>query len=77
MPFQLANIVLLYAGLLLQQIPALQNGSANEYSITTIVLLIALLLVLLPLQIVRIRRARQYARTHAADAESPMATPNN
>lgn len=77
MPFQLANIVLLYAGLLLQQIPALQNGSANEYSIIVIILLIAFLVVLLPLQIVRIRRARQYARTHAADAESPMATPTN
>lgn len=69
--FQLAFIVLLYAGLFLQQVNVLRSGTADTLSITIIVFLAVILVVLLPLQFVRIRRARRYARNHAAEITEP------
>ncbi len=69
--FQLAYIVLLYAGLVLQQINVLRTGIADTFSILIIVFFVVILAALLPLQIVRIRRARRYARDHAADLNEP------
>ena len=71
MPFQLGSIVLLYVGIALQQINALQNPATANFSVWIIVLLIVALAFLLPLQVVHIRRVRRYARDHAADSSNP------
>jgi hypothetical protein len=72
--FQLAYIVLLYAGIALQQVSILRNGSVEGFSLIIIVFLVAVLLVILPLQVIRIRRARRYSREHAAEIDSPAST---
>ncbi|RPE76058.1 MULTISPECIES: hypothetical protein [unclassified Frondihabitans] len=66
MSFQLAYLVLLYAGIVLQQVNTLQEGIGDSFSIILIVILVAVLVVILPLQVVRIRRARRYVTEHAA-----------
>jgi hypothetical protein len=62
--FTLGYIALLYVGLAVQQLSALGDG-AGAYSFGTLALLVIVLLVLFPLQVVRIRRARRYAADHA------------
>ena len=69
MSFQLAYLVLLYAGTLLQQINALATSDPSDFIIVIVILLLATLAILLPLQIVRIHRARRYARDHHADLD--------
>ncbi|MDJ0337299.1 hypothetical protein [Cryobacterium sp. PH31-O1] len=75
--FQLAYIVLLYAGLFLQQINVLRTGIADTFSIAIIVFLVVILAVLLPIQIVRIRRARRYSRDHSVDLNEPVGASAN
>ncbi|BDZ48718.1 hypothetical protein GCM10025867_09590 [Frondihabitans sucicola] len=72
MSFQLAYLVLLYAGILLQQINTLREGFGDSFSIIIIVFLVAILAVIFPLQVVRIGRARRYVREHTADLD-PLA----
>jgi hypothetical protein len=72
--FQLAYLVLLYAGIALQQVSNLRNGSVESFSLIIIIFLVAALLVILPLQIIRIRRARRYAREHRAEIDAPAPT---
>lgn len=67
MSFQLAYLVLLYAGIVLQQINTMAEGLGGGFSIFLIALPVVVLAVILPLQVVRIRRARRYIREHAAD----------
>jgi hypothetical protein len=66
MGFQIAYFVLLYAALVLGQVSQLQNGSFSQLSIPLIVVLVGVLVVLLPLQISRLQRARHYSRDHPA-----------
>ncbi|MFM9921288.1 hypothetical protein [Lacisediminihabitans sp. H27-G8] len=75
MSFQLAYIVLLYVGILLQQINALATGKAGDFIVVIVTLLLATLAILLPLQTVRIQRARRYARDHLADLDRQLDGP--
>jgi membrane protein YdbS with pleckstrin-like domain len=75
MSFQLAYIVLLYAGIALQQVSISRNESIAGFSMIMIIFLVVVLLVILPLQVIRIRRARRYAREHAVEIDSPAPTP--
>lgn len=70
MSFQLTYFVLLYAGIIGNQVP-LSRGDMRWLSIGVIVFLIAGLVVFVPLQVVRIRRARAYAREHASEVDAP------
>jgi hypothetical protein len=71
--FQTAYLVLLYAGLVLQQVTLLVTGENAGFSLFIVVLLVAVLVVILPLQIVRIRRARRYATEHAEQLDAQPA----
>jgi len=63
--FQLGYIGLLYLGLGSQQIRLLADGVDLGLSIPILIIFVVVIVVLFPLMIVRIRRARRYAREHA------------
>lgn len=61
--FQLGWIVLLYIGIGLQQVQLLRTvGSDSPMPLWVLVILVGVLVVTIPLMLVRIRRARRYAR---------------
>ncbi|PJJ72802.1 hypothetical protein CLV46_2379 [Diaminobutyricimonas aerilata] len=63
---QLAFLGLLYAGLVIQQvITLLGSDGGSPMQLAILVLLVLMLAVVVPLTVVRIRRARRYAREHA------------
>ena len=61
--FTLAYLVLLYLGLGIEQLIQLSSGEGNPFTIGISVFLVAALAVFVPINLVRIRRARQYARS--------------
>ena len=64
--FTTAYIVLLYAGLAIQTVEQLARGDEDPiFGAFFALLLVVVLVAIFPLQIVRIRRARTYAREHA------------
>jgi len=65
LPFQLAYFVLLYVGLGIQQVQLLSHPQVRPIIITTLALLLAVLVFLVPLYVRYARRARAYAREHA------------
>ncbi|ARC58517.1 hypothetical protein AS850_15625 [Frondihabitans sp. 762G35] len=69
MPVQLAYLVLLYAGIMLQQVGALIRG--DVFPMVLVGFSIAALAVFIPLYTSRIRRARRYAREHEAEVTAP------
>jgi len=62
--FQLAYFALLYTGITIQQVLLVGRDIEPEISIPILVLLVVALGLLFPQLIVRIRRARRYAREH-------------
>ncbi|RNE64056.1 hypothetical protein [Cryobacterium tepidiphilum] len=64
LPFQLAYMMLLYAGIILQQVQLLANPVARQLVIPMLALLVLLLVVVVPFSVRYIRRARAYAREH-------------
>ncbi|KQS18012.1 hypothetical protein [Frigoribacterium sp. Leaf186] len=70
LPFQLAYFVMLYLGLGIQQVRSLTDR-ADPFAPFLLALLVVVLVVVLPLTLVRLARARRYAREHASDAERP------
>lgn len=65
LPFTLAYVAMLYIGIGIGQVRSLSSDHPSGISLFVIWLYVALLVVLVPLYIVRIRRARRYAREHA------------
>lgn len=70
LPFQLAYLVMLYSGLALQQVQGLLSG-ASPFAAPLLAVLVVVLVAFLPFTVLRIARARRYAREHASDAERP------
>lgn len=70
LPFHLTFLSLLYVGIGLQQVQQLVIGPGSPFAIGLIVALIAVLLVVFPLLIRRISRARRYEREHADELRS-------
>jgi hypothetical protein len=68
--FTLAYISLLYVAIATLQLAQLHEG--DPLSFAYLLVLVAVLIVLFPLQIVRIRRARRYARDHADKLPAPV-----
>lgn len=66
LPFSLGFTLLLYAALAAQQAEQIVEGRLGAFPVGFLVFLVVALVVLTPLQIVRVRRVRAYARTHAA-----------
>lgn len=64
LPFTVGYLALLYIGLGLQQVGRLQRGP-DALAIGILVLFVVAFLVLLPLTLLRARRARAYAAAHA------------
>lgn len=63
--FQLAYLVLLYAGVMLQQVTSLLGGSMGAgFPIGLILAMLLVLVIALPLYARRMRRARLYAENH-------------
>ncbi|MCW4384705.1 hypothetical protein OH146_02840 [Salinibacterium sp. SYSU T00001] len=62
---QLCFVVLLYLSLALQQVQLLLSDPSNVLSLVLLVALPVVLLVLIPWTVLRIKRARRYARDHA------------
>jgi hypothetical protein len=76
LPFTLAYITLLYVGVATQTITNLvrtPNDADPLFGLWFIVALVVILLAIYPLQVVRIRRARRYAREHAELLEAVAA----
>ena len=69
LPFQLAYLVMLYAGLAIQQVQGLLSGT-SPFALPLLVLLVVVLVAFLPWTLLRIARARRYARAHAAEADA-------
>ena len=67
LPFQVAWITLLYAGLMIQQITRLLD-EVDVFSLVLLIILAAILLVVLPLMLVRISRSRRWVRAGEAVA---------
>ena len=65
MPFQVVYFILLNTGFLLLLINLHSLQAEVDLSIPLIALLCLALVVIVPLQAIRIRRARRYASTHA------------
>jgi|GEM_PF-1499585 len=63
--FQLSYLTLLYLGLGTQQVRMILGGRNEAFTIGFTILLIAFLVAFIPYVVVRIRRARTYAREHA------------
>ena len=63
--FQLTYFILLYCGIGLQQVQQLVSGRTSTVPAVLPLFLIVVLIVLVPLLLVRIRRARTYAAQHA------------
>lgn len=76
LPFQLAYLVLLYAGLALQQVQGLLSG-ASPFAAPLLVLLVVVLVAFLPWTVLRIARARRYARAHASEADHDQPAPHD
>ncbi|RFA19091.1 hypothetical protein [Subtercola boreus] len=75
--FQIGYFVLLYLGLGLGQVQSIASGRTSPFAIGLPLFLVVALLVLVPLLVVRIRRARRYAAEHAhllTDAPGPVAS---
>lgn len=68
LPFQLAYFVMLYLGLGLQQVRSLADRE-DPFAPFLLALLVVVLIVFLPLTLVRLSRARRYAREHASEAD--------
>ena len=66
LPFQLGYLSLLYLGIGLQQVQFLVFGPSSPTSGWLLIAMVAVLVVLVPLYIRRIARARTYATDHAA-----------
>lgn len=64
--FSLGFVLLLYVGIAAQQVEQILDGRTGGFSTGLLVFLVVALVVLVPLQVVRIRRVRAYAREHAA-----------
>ncbi|AMM21210.1 hypothetical protein AX769_15040 [Frondihabitans sp. PAMC 28766] len=73
MTFQIAYFILLYAGIVLEQVDQLRDGDSDHLAVPLIALFVAILVILVPLQITRIRRARRYAREHPVGLTAPSA----
>lgn len=63
--FQLSYLTLLYLGLGTQQVRMILGGRNEAFNIGFTILLIAFLVAFIPYVVVRVRRARTYAREHA------------
>jgi len=63
--FQVGYVCLLWAGIALQQVGFLDTGLSPALSVSVLVAFVAVIVVLVPLMVVRIRRASRYAREHA------------
>lgn len=74
-PFQLAIVVLLYAGFVLQQVQFLVTDIQSPFAVFFLIAFPVLLVVLVVLHAVRIRRARRYARQHADLVPAAEAAP--
>jgi hypothetical protein len=72
--FTLGYISLLYIGIAIQQVTVIFN-EGSVFAVGELVILVIVLLALFPLQIVRIMRARRYAREHADLLPTTSATP--
>lgn len=70
MPFQTTYFLLLYVGVLMQQGFLWSHGDDHSVALFLLPLYVVLLVVFIPLQIVRSRRARRYARAHAVVLEA-------
>ena len=66
LPFTLAYITLIYVGMAIQEIGQLGSEPGDPFPKVFLGFLIVALVVLLPLSVIRIRRAHTYARSHAA-----------
>lgn len=67
LPFTLAYLALFYVALGIQQIDSLLVEPGRVFPVVLVVFLVVMLVVFVPLYVVRIRRARAYARAHAQD----------
>jgi hypothetical protein len=76
LPFQFAYLVMLYAGIAIQQVQGLSSGT-NPFALPLLVVLVVVLVAFLPLTVLRIARARRYAREHAAEADPDPRTPTD
>jgi hypothetical protein len=63
--FQLVYLSLLYVGIGLTQVKGLMDGNPSGVSTGLLILLVVMLLVVVPMSVLRIRRARRYAAAHA------------
>lgn len=73
--FQLAYLSLLYIAIALQQVNFMIGGSPSAWSLWILVGLVVVLLITFPLLLVRINRARRYAREHAELLHEEPAVP--
>jgi hypothetical protein len=69
--FQLVFFVVLYAGILLGQVPRLFDGDVGWFSKALVGIMVVALLVLVPMLIRQVRRARRYVREHPIGPELP------
>lgn len=74
--FMLGWIILLYAGLGLQQVQRVVSGDADAFTLGLSVFFVVALVIFIPIYAVRIRRARAYARDHADLLPEPDAEPD-
>lgn len=63
--FMLGYLILLYLGLGIQQVQQFVSGQADAFQIGFSAFLVVALVVFIPIYVVRIRRARIYASSHA------------
>lgn len=64
MPFQLAYLMLLYAALILGQVPRLFDPDRSWFSIALLAFLLVAIVMLTPMFVLQVLRARRYARAH-------------
>jgi hypothetical protein len=71
--FQLGYVVLLYIGLGFQQLASMIDGDHDALPLSFLLVLGVVLVVIIPLFVARIRRARRYADEHGAALDAATA----
>lgn len=63
--FQIGYVCLIWAGIAVQQVGFLDTGLSPTLAVSVLVAFVAVIVVLMPLMVARVLRARRYAREHA------------
>ena len=71
LPFSIAQFLLLYVGIGLQQVNLLTSGSSSDFAVWLLVFLVVVALAVLPWMLVQLRRIRRYTRNHPVEAPVP------